>query len=41
MKYSLVAGACPNFMKIALIHRAFSLRRNGHSPAELLLVHTG
>jgi len=28
-------------MKIAPIHKAFSLMRNGHSPADLLLVHTG
>ena len=41
MKYLLVAGARPNFMKIAPIHRAFSLRQNNHCPAELLLVHTG
>jgi UDP-N-acetylglucosamine 2-epimerase (non-hydrolysing) len=41
MKYLLVAGVRPNFMKIAPIHRAFSVRRNGHPPAELLLVHTG
>jgi UDP-N-acetylglucosamine 2-epimerase (non-hydrolysing) len=41
MKYLLVAGARPNFMKIAPIHRAFSSRRNEHTPAELLLVHTG
>jgi UDP-N-acetylglucosamine 2-epimerase (non-hydrolysing) len=41
MKYLLVAGARPNFMKIAPIHRAFSLRRIGHSPAGVLLVHTG
>src|ERR1039458_8508081 len=40
-KYLLVAGARPNFMKIAPIHKAFSSRRNGHSDAELLLVHTG
>ncbi len=38
MKYLLVAGARPNFMKIAPIHRAFSANGNGH---ELLLVHTG
>ena len=38
MRYLLVAGARPNFMKIAPIHRAFSANRNGH---ELLLVHTG
>ena len=31
MKYLLVAGARPNFMKIAPIHRAFSSRRNGNS----------
>jgi UDP-N-acetylglucosamine 2-epimerase (non-hydrolysing) len=41
MKYLLVAGARPNFMKIGPIHRAFSLRRDGHAPADLLLVHTG
>ena len=41
MKYLLVAGARPNFMKIAPIHRAFYSRRNGHSTADLLLVHTG
>jgi UDP-N-acetylglucosamine 2-epimerase (non-hydrolysing) len=41
MKYFLVAGARPNFMKIAPIHRAFSARRNGHSPSGFLLVHTG
>src|SRR5665213_3389170 len=40
-KYLIVAGARPNFMKIAPIHRAFSTRRNGHSPADLLIVHTG
>ena len=28
-------------MKIAPIYRAFSCRRNGHSPVDLLLVHTG
>jgi UDP-N-acetylglucosamine 2-epimerase (non-hydrolysing) len=28
-------------MKIAPIHQAFSARRNGHSNADLLLVHTG
>ena len=38
MKYLLIAGARPNFMKIAPIHRAFSAKRNGY---ELLLVHTG
>ena len=41
MKCFLVAGARPNFMKIAPIHRAFSRRRSGHSSADLLLVHTG
>ena len=40
-KYLLVAGARPNFMKVAPIHRAFSSRRNEHSNADLLLVHTG
>jgi len=38
MKYLLVAGARPNFMKIAPIHGAFGERGNGH---EVLLVHTG
>lgn len=41
MKYLLVAGARPNFMKIAPIHREFSSRRNGHPTADLVLVHTG
>jgi UDP-N-acetylglucosamine 2-epimerase (non-hydrolysing) len=41
MKCLLVAGARPNFMKIAPIHRAFSSRLNGCPPADLLLVHTG
>jgi UDP-N-acetylglucosamine 2-epimerase (non-hydrolysing) len=41
MKYLLVAGARPNFMKIAPIHRAFSSRRSDDSTADLLLVHTG
>ena len=38
MKYFLIAGARPNFMKIAPIYRAFSANRNGH---EMVLVHTG
>ncbi len=41
MKILLVAGARPNFMKIAPLHRAFSARQNGHAAADLLLVHTG
>src|SRR5271157_5582741 len=41
MKYLIVAGARPNFMKIAPIFRAFSSRRNRHSSAQVLLVHTG
>jgi UDP-N-acetylglucosamine 2-epimerase (non-hydrolysing) len=41
MKYLLVAGARPNFMKIAPIHRAFSTIRTGPTPADLLLLHTG
>src|ERR1035437_1644001 len=41
MKCFLVAGARPNFMKIAPIHRAFSRRRSGHSSADLLLVFVG
>lgn len=40
-KYLLVAGARPNFMKIAPIHRAFASWRAGPSAPELLLVHTG
>jgi UDP-N-acetylglucosamine 2-epimerase (non-hydrolysing) len=40
-KYLLVAGARPNFMKIAPIHRAFRARRDGHSSPEVLVVHTG
>ena len=40
-KYLLVAGARPNFMKIAPIQREFSARRDRFSPANLLLVHTG
>ena len=38
VKYLLVAGARPNFMKIAPIYRAFSANRRGQ---QLLLVHTG
>lgn len=38
LKYFLVAGTRPNFMKIAPIYRAFSAKCNGR---ELLLVHTG
>lgn len=41
VKYMLVAGARPNFMKIAPIHRAFSSKRDEHSPTNLVLVHTG
>src|SRR5581483_6477285 len=46
MKYFLVAGARPNFMKIAPIHRAFRARGipSGEPPdpaAEVILVHTG
>ena len=37
LKYVLVAGARPNFMKIAPIRRAFFLRNQG----EVLIVHTG
>lgn len=40
MKYLLIAGARPNFMKIAPIYGAFAARRNGHA-ADVLLVHTG
>ena len=44
MKYFLVGGARPNFVKISSIHRAFGASRpgqNGRAPAELVLVHTG
>jgi UDP-N-acetylglucosamine 2-epimerase (non-hydrolysing) len=41
MKYLLIAGARPNFMKIAPIHRAFSMRQNGPASPEVILVHTG
>jgi UDP-N-acetylglucosamine 2-epimerase (non-hydrolysing) len=37
MKYFLVSGARPNFMKIAPIYRAFTR----HPAADLVLVHTG
>ncbi len=40
MKFVIVAGARPNFMKVAPILTAF-LRRNGPSAGEVLLVHTG
>jgi UDP-N-acetylglucosamine 2-epimerase (non-hydrolysing) len=44
-RYFLIAGARPNFMKIAPIHRAFSNRRKnprkGQVVPEVLLVHTG
>jgi UDP-N-acetylglucosamine 2-epimerase (non-hydrolysing) len=41
MKYFLVAGARPNFIKIAPIHRAFVARQVEGSTHELFLVHTG
>ncbi len=40
MKYFLVAGARPNFMKIAPIYRAFSCSSK-FRPADLIFVHTG
>ncbi|MGA2114121.1 MAG: UDP-N-acetylglucosamine 2-epimerase (non-hydrolyzing) [Bryobacteraceae bacterium] len=41
-KYFLIAGARPNFMKIAPIQRAFSsMVRNDQCPAKVILVHTG
>ena len=40
MKYIVVAGARPNFMKIAPLMQAFASRRNP-SKDEVLLVHTG
>ena len=39
MKYFLVAGARPNFMKIAPIQRAFSAMQD--TSVEVLLIHTG
>ena len=39
-RYILVAGARPNFMKIAPIYKAFSVGQMARS-ADLLLVHTG
>jgi UDP-N-acetylglucosamine 2-epimerase (non-hydrolysing) len=39
MKYFLVAGARPNFMKIAPIQKAFAAVQN--SSVEVLLIHTG
>jgi UDP-N-acetylglucosamine 2-epimerase (non-hydrolysing) len=41
MKFVLVAGARPNFMKIAPIMEAFHLRRQSSPGFEVLLVHTG
>lgn len=41
MKYLIVAGARPNFMKIAPILQAFSSKQNEHSRTQVLLVHTG
>jgi len=41
MKFVLVAGARPNFMKIAPIMAAFHERRKNSPGFEVLLVHTG
>jgi UDP-N-acetylglucosamine 2-epimerase (non-hydrolysing) len=41
MKFLLVAGARPNFMKIAPIMEAFSMRRRTDPTIEVRLVHTG
>ncbi len=41
MKWLIVAGARPNFMKIAPIHRAFRARGGESSGHEVILVHTG
>jgi UDP-N-acetylglucosamine 2-epimerase (non-hydrolysing) len=41
MKYVLVAGARPNFMKIAPILDAFRARQRNFPSFEVLLVHTG
>jgi len=41
MKFVLVAGARPNFMKIAPIMEAFQVRRQSSPGFEVLLVHTG
>jgi len=40
-KYLLVAGARPNFMKIAPIYRAFSTRQTGIWSPNVIIVHTG
>ena len=41
MKIILVAGARPNFMKIAPLMAAFAARRASRPDLETLLVHTG
>jgi UDP-N-acetylglucosamine 2-epimerase (non-hydrolysing) len=41
MKFLLVAGARPNFMKIAPIMEAFRKRQQGRSDVDVRLVHTG
>ena len=41
MKFILIAGARPNFMKIAPIMEAFSRQRASHADLQVLLLHTG
>lgn len=41
MKLTLVAGARPNFMKIAPLINAINIKRNNGIPIEFRLVHTG
>jgi UDP-N-acetylglucosamine 2-epimerase (non-hydrolysing) len=41
LKVFLVAGARPNFMKVAPLMEAFHARRNRFPELEPLLVHTG
>ncbi|MEO8373223.1 MAG: UDP-N-acetylglucosamine 2-epimerase (non-hydrolyzing) [Candidatus Solibacter sp.] len=41
MKFLLIAGARPNFMKIAPIMEAFATQRSGHADLQVLLIHTG
>ena len=41
LKYIIVAGARPNFMKIAPIFRAFAEQASSHPEAQVILVHTG
>jgi UDP-N-acetylglucosamine 2-epimerase (non-hydrolysing) len=40
-KFIIVAGARPNFMKVAPLYRALTAQSDGHLGAAVLLVHTG